>query len=81
MRASVWVACPECDGELHVEVDYRPGEEPTYYPNDRAHPGCPPSVQVVGELGRCDCECEDVDWERVDELAYDRIMDQTGGAA
>ena len=52
---AVAVDCPCCGNPIEVEVE--PGEDPVYYPNDKAHPGAPPSI---GALEGCEC------WDTLD---------------
>lgn len=76
MRATAWVTCPRCDGEIEVEFEVTPGEEAVWYPNDRAHPGCPPEVEIVGEVRRDGCTCEEVPWDTIEEENYDRLLEE-----
>lgn len=48
--AWVGVTCPCCGYE--IDVLYDPGLPAVYYPNDKAHPGDPPSIASVRG---CDC--------------------------
>lgn len=75
-----WADCPSCDGQIKVEARIYPGEEPTYYPNHHAHPGCPPDVEIVRELERECCKC-DVDFDELNEHNRDRLLRDAGEKA
>lgn len=77
----VWADCPHCDGQIEVRIEVvDEGEKPVYYPNDRAHPGTPPTVRIVGSGDRYDCDCPDADWDRLEEENYERLLEHADDA-
>jgi len=79
VRYAVWIDCYRCDGQIEVEVEVTPGEEPVYYPSRRAHPGSPAEVEIVGETDRFGCDC-DLDFGRLEEERRDRLLERAGEA-
>jgi len=76
----VWADCYRCDGQIEVEVEALPGETEVRYPNDRAHPGSPPEVRIVGDGDRFGCECDDLDWGRLEEHNRERLLEHADDA-
>lgn len=78
---TAWLDCPrpDCDGQIEVEFEIEPGEEPVYYPNDRAHPGSPAVALLIGEGGRrdfCECELTDAEWDVLEEDNQERMFEE-----
>ena len=64
---------------VEVEVDIEPGESPVYYPNDLAHPGCDPELEIISvKMGKdeliehlneaCITHLEEEAWKHIEEL-------------
>ena len=68
------------DLSVEVHVDYLPGEDPIYYPNDRAHPGCDEEIDVTAVIVKND-EGREVDLievltqEVINQLAADALQE------
>lgn len=75
---TVWLTCPECDGEIEVEFGIEMGEGQVLYPTDDAYPGQPPRAVVVANAGErryCNCALDNALMDQLEEENQDRMFD------
>lgn len=81
MRYAVWIDCYRCDGQIEVEIEAEPGEAPvTSGPPSAWHPGSPPDVWIIGDGDRFGCECDDLDWDQLEEHNRERLLEHADDA-